>query len=178
MEKTVDLKKKMRVIEGFPGPGISYKDITTILSDPDALQAMVQQLADAADGLDFDYVLGTESRGFIVGVPVAAKLHKGFIMARKPGKLPGNLVRKSYTLEYGEASIEVDRDSIPNGARVLVMDDLLATGGTAKTACELVEAAGGVVAGTLFLTELTELGGRKALEDAGYEVRALLTWTN
>ena len=81
MEKTVDLKKKMRVIEGFPGPGISYKDITTILSDPDALQAMVAQLADAADGLDFDYVLGTESRGFIVGVPVAAKLHKGFILS-------------------------------------------------------------------------------------------------
>lgn len=178
MTKQMDLKKKMRVIEGFPGPGISYKDITTILSDADALKAMVEQLADAAKEWDFDYVLGTESRGFIVGVPVAALLHKGFIMARKPGKLPGNLIKKSYTLEYGEAAIEVDRDSISDGARVLVMDDLLATGGTAKTACELVEAAGGVVAGTLFLTELTDLGGRKVLEEAGYKVKALLTWTN
>lgn len=178
MDKQVDLKKQMRVIEDFPGPGISYKDITTILSDADALQAMVEQLADAARTWDFDYVLGTESRGFIVGVPVAARLHKGFIMARKPGKLPGNLVRKSYKLEYGEAAIEVDRDSVPDGARVLVMDDLLATGGTAKTACELVEAAGGVVVGALFLTELTDLGGRTLLEKAGYPVRALLTWTN
>ncbi|MDD7593873.1 MAG: adenine phosphoribosyltransferase [Peptoniphilaceae bacterium] len=178
MSEQVNLKEKMRVIEGFPGPGISYKDITTILADPDALQAMIDALAEAASEISFDYVLGTESRGFIVGVPVADRLHKGFIMARKPGKLPGNLIRESYTLEYGEAAIEVDRDSIPEGARVLIMDDLLATGGTAKAACALVEKAGGTVAGTLFLTELTSLGGRKVLEDEGYAVHAVLQWNN
>lgn len=178
MGEQVDLKEKMRVVEDFPGPGISYKDITTILSDSEALGAMVDQLAEAASALEFDYVLGTESRGFIVGVPVAERLHKGFIMARKPGKLPGNLIRESYTLEYGEAAIEVDRDSIPEGARVLIMDDLLATGGTAKAACALVEKAGGVVAGTLFLTELTSLGGRKVLEKEGYPVHAVLQWNN
>ncbi len=172
----VDLKKKMRVVEGFPGPGVSYKDITTILADREALQTMVDALADALDGVDFDYVLGSESRGFIVGVPVAAKLGKGFLMARKPGKLPGDLISRSYTLEYGEAAIELEEGLIPQGSRVVVMDDLLATGGTAKAACEIVEAAGGVVASTLFLTELTDLGGRHVLEQAGYEVRAILTW--
>lgn len=174
----MDLKEKMRVIEGFPGPGISYKDITTILQDPDALQAMVDQLVQALEGLSFDYILGTESRGFIVGVPVAVALHKGFLMARKPGKLPGRLLSQSYALEYGEATIEIDKDSIPVGARVVVMDDLLATGGTAKSACQLVEMAGGQVVTSLFLTELTELGGRKVLEEAGYPVRAILQWTH
>lgn len=176
--KKVDLKEKMRIIEDFPGPGISYKDITTILHDPDALEAMICSLVDASELFEFDYVLGTESRGFIVGVPVAFALHKGFIMARKPGKLPGDLLSKSYSLEYGEAIIEVDKDTIPKGARVLVMDDLLATGGTAKTCCDLVEEAGGHVAGALFLTELTELGGRKVLEEAGYKVKAILAWDN
>lgn len=178
MESTYNLKEKMRVIEDFPGPGISYKDITTILSDSEALRAMIDQLSDAAKEFDCDYVLGTESRGFIVGVPVAAVLGKGFVMARKPGKLPGNLVSKSYTLEYGQAALEVDRDAIPDGARVLIMDDLLATGGTAKTACELVEAAGGVVAGALFLTELTSLPGRRVLEEAGVRVATVLQWEN
>ncbi|MCI6156959.1 MAG: adenine phosphoribosyltransferase [Peptoniphilaceae bacterium] len=176
MNQSVDLKQTMRVIEGFPGPGISYKDITTILSNPQALASMIDQLAEALRDVEFDYVLGVESRGFIVGVPVAYQLHKGFLMARKPGKLPGNLIRKTYHLEYGDASIEIDRDALPDGARVVIMDDLLATGGTAKAASELVEQAGGKVVRTLFLTELTGLKGREVLEKEGFSVESILQW--
>lgn len=172
----MNLKEKMRVIEGFPKAGISYKDITTILQDSVSLKEMVDALAAAIKDLDFDLIVGTESRGFIVGMPVAYALNKGFVMARKPGKLPGNLLSKSYKLEYGEATIEIDKDTIAPACKVIIMDDLLATGGTAKTTCDLVKEAGGIVVSCLFLTELTDLNGRKILEDAGYPVKSLLTW--
>lgn len=175
---TMDLREKMRIIEDFPSPGISYKDITTILQDKDALKEAIDCLAKATEELDFDYVLGIEARGFIFGSALAYSLGKGFLMVRKSGKLPGNLVQASYDLEYGQASIELDKDSLPKGAKVVVLDDLLATGGTALATCGLVAEAGGEVVSTLFLTELTDLGGREALEKAGYPVISILRWAH
>lgn len=172
----MDLKSKMRIIEGFPKEGISYKDITTVLQDPEALQEMTRVLVEALKDIEYDYILGIDARGFIVGVVVALAAKKGFLMARKPGKLPGNLVQESYALEYGEATIELDVDSVPKGSRIVVMDDLLATGGTALAACRLVEKAGGQVVAVEFLTELTELGGREKIEEAGYPVISILKW--
>ncbi len=178
MEAKEHIKQTMRIIEGFPAEGISYKDITPILQDPQVFHETVDALAKALEEQEFDYILGVEARGFIVGAAVAYTLHKGFLMARKPGKLPGNLIKQSYSLEYGEAAVEMDRDTLREGDRVVVMDDLLATGGTAEAACKLVEKAGGKVATTLFLTELTEVGGRKKLEAEGYPVISLLQWSH
>lgn len=172
----VDLHEKMRIVADFPKKGISYKDITPILEDPDALQAMVDQLAASLKSMDFDYILGAESRGFVCGMPVAYKLHKGFIMVRKPGKLPGRVISESYELEYGTATVELDKDYLPEGSKVVVMDDLLATGGTALASCHLAERAGAKVVDCIFMTELTDLGGRKKLEDEGYKVKSLMTW--
>lgn len=172
----MELKEKMRIIEDFPAPGISYKDITTILQDPKAFREMVDALCEALAGVSFDYILGVEARGFVCGAPVAYAMQKGFIMVRKPGKLPGRLVRQDYTLEYGEAAVEMDRDSLPKGARVVVMDDILATGGTAAASCALAKEVGAEVVRVQFLTELTSVGGRQALETRGYEVNALLQW--
>lgn len=176
MDRREYLRSAMRIIEGFPAEGISYKDITTVLSDPKALRLMVEELSDALGGIEYDYVLGVEARGFICGSMVAVHNGKGFLMARKPGKLPGRLIRQEYDLEYGSTAIEIDVDSIPDGARIVVMDDLLATGGTAGAACQLVEKAGGVVAAVEFLTELEDLGGRKALEVQGRRVISILKW--
>lgn len=172
----VDLRKKMRIVEGFPEPGISYKDITTILQDPAALHEMVRSLIEGLEGVDYDYVLGVESRGFICGIAVAHAAGKGFLMARKPGKLPGRIIRQEYELEYGHAALELDADSMPRGAKCVIIDDLLATGGTSAAACNLVEQAGGEVAAVEFLTELEYLGGRKTLEDLGYRVVSILRW--
>lgn len=172
----MNLKDKMRVVDGFPKEGISYKDITTILQDADSLKEMTRVLTEALNDVDFDYILGIDARGFIVGVAVALEMDKGFLMARKPGKLPGNIVQESYSLEYGEATIELDVDSVPDGSRIVIMDDLLATGGTALAACNLVEKAGGKVAALEFLTELTDLEGREKLEAAGHRVISVLKW--
>lgn len=171
-----NLKDKMRIVEDFPSEGISYKDITTILQDKEAFQESVKVLEEALSGEDYDYILGIEARGFIFGAALAYATNSGFLMARKAGKLPGDLVNAKYALEYGHADIELDRDSFPEGARIVVLDDLLATGGTATAVCQLVEEIGGKVVTSLFLTELTELGGRKKLEDAGYGVKSILTW--
>lgn len=170
------LKDKMRIVEDFPSEGISYKDITTILQDRDAFQEAIQVLEDALEEETYDYILGIEARGFIFGSALAYATKTGFLMARKAGKLPGDLVNAEYALEYGHADIELDRDSFEEGARIVVLDDLLATGGTATAVCQLVEKIGGVVVTSLFLTELTELGGRKKLEQAGYAVKSILTW--
>ena len=170
------LRDTMRIIEDFPAKGISFKDITTVLQDPEAFHSMVDVLAEELQDVEYDAIIGVEARGFIVGAPVAYAMNKGFLMARKPGKLPGNLLTQNYALEYGEAEVQLDQDSVQKGQRIVVLDDLLATGGTALATCQLVERAGGEVAQVVFLTELEDLGGRKKLEEAGYTVKSILHW--
>ena len=170
----MDLKSKIRVIEGFPTEGISYKDITSLLRDKDALREMVKALSKELESYDFDYVVGIESRGFIVGALVAYELNKGFVMVRKPGKLPGKTISQSYELEYGNNTIEMHVDDIEEGSKVVIMDDLLATGGTVKACCDLVEKVGGEIQCLLFLAELTGLNAREILKD--YDVKSLVQW--
>ena len=169
----VDLRALVREIPDFPQPGIGFKDITPILADPRALDAAVTRLAELAPP-DVDIVIGAEARGFLLGPALARELGAGFVLARKPGKLPAETVRAEYVLEYGTDALELHTDAVASGARVLVHDDLLATGGTARTLCRLVEKLGGVVVGCGFLIELTFLPGRERL--AGYDVRALITY--
>ncbi len=157
------LRAAVRDIPDFPKAGILFRDISTLLLDPDAHRLAVKALADPFRDSPPDQVLGIESRGFIFGGTLALELDAGFILARKPGKLPGETEAVSYDLEYGSDSIEVHKDAIRAGSRVLVVDDLIATGGTAKAACDLVERLGGEVAGVLFLIELTGLNGRDIL---------------
>lgn len=157
-------EKSIRVIEGFPKEGISFKDISTLLSDKTAFHDSVDDLASAIKEWHPDYIIGPESRGFVLGAPVAYKLGCGFIMARKPGKLPGEIIKESYTLEYGEATIELPKGLIKKGDRIVLFDDLLATGGTLKALEHLVSTAGGSVEGTITLIELTDLQGSKNLK--------------
>lgn len=170
----MDLKSKIRVIEGFPSEGISYKDISTLLEDKDALREMVKILSDEVRDLDFDYVAGIEARGFMLGVLVAYECNKGFVMVRKPNKLPGETISESYQLEYGENTIEIHKDAIEKGSKVVIVDDLLATGGTVKACCNLIEKAGGQIEELLFLTELTGLNARDKLKD--YKVKSFVQW--
>ncbi len=171
---TVDLRSFIRDIPDFPKPGIGFKDITPVMADAQALDAAVQQLADAARSLAVDVVIGAEARGFLLGAALARELGAGFVLARKPGKLPYETVTAEYALEYGTDALELHSDAVAHGARVLVHDDLLATGGTAKALCQLVEQLGGVVVGCHFLIELTFLTGRERLR--GYDVRALIAF--
>jgi adenine phosphoribosyltransferase len=168
-----DLRALVREIPDFPQPGIGFKDITTVLADPKGLDAAVAGLAAIAPP-DVDVVIGAEARGFLLGPALARELGAGFVLARKPGKLPAATVRAEYVLEYGTDALELHTDAVASGARVLVHDDLLATGGTARTLCRLVEQLGGTVAGCGFLIELAFLDGREAL--AGYDVRALISY--
>jgi adenine phosphoribosyltransferase len=170
----VDLRDFVREIPDFPRPGIGFKDITPVLADAAALDAAVTRLAEAARPLAVDVVIGAEARGFLLGPALARELGAGFVLARKPGKLPHQTVRAEYVLEYGTDALELHSDAIAPGARVLVHDDLLATGGTAKALCELVERGGGTVAACGFLIELAFLSGRERL--AGYDVHALLRY--
>ncbi|MCL2215590.1 MAG: adenine phosphoribosyltransferase [Defluviitaleaceae bacterium] len=170
----MDLRQHIREIQDFPIPGILFRDITTVLNNPAALKAAVDAVGALAEGLEFDAVLGPESRGFIFGMPVAYNSGKAFVPVRKTGKLPAETCRKEYSLEYGSAVIEIHRDAITPGRRFIIVDDLLATGGTAKAAAELVEEMGGIVVAQIFFIELTELNGRKLL--AGQDVRALLEY--
>jgi adenine phosphoribosyltransferase len=169
----VDLRALVREIPDFPQPGIGFKDITPVLADPAGLDAAVTGLADLAPD-DVDVVIGAEARGFLLGPALARQLDAGFVLARKPGKLPADTIRAEYVLEYGRDALEIHSDAVESGARVLVHDDLLATGGTARTLCRLVEEVGGIVVGCHFLIELAFLPGRERLD--GYDVRALLTY--
>jgi adenine phosphoribosyltransferase len=169
----VDLRALVREIPDFPQPGIGFKDITPVLADPAGLDAAVTGLAALAPP-NVDVVIGAEARGFLLGPALARELDAGFVLARKPGKLPAETVRAEYVLEYGTDALEIHTDAVASGARVLVHDDLLATGGTARTLCRLVEEVGGVVVGCHFLIELAFLRGRERL--AGYEVRALVSY--
>ena len=160
-------------IPDFPRPGILFRDVTGVLDSGEGLHLAIEQLASRLDGLDFDAIAGVESRGFLFGAPLAYKLVKGFIPVRKPGKLPRAVVRQSYDLEYGSATVEMHADAVEPGQRIVVMDDLLATGGTAKAAATLVERLGGEVVKMLFLVELFDLGARESrLGD--YNVDAVL----
>jgi adenine phosphoribosyltransferase len=157
------LKTLIRSIPDFPKPGIVFRDITPLIADADALREAARLMADPFRNDGIDLVIGIESRGFIFGAAVAIELGAGFVPIRKPGKLPFKTVRQEYSLEYGTDTIEMHADAVRKGQRVLMVDDLLATGGTMAAACRLVEGLGGVVAGTSFLVELTFLGGRKKL---------------
>jgi adenine phosphoribosyltransferase len=169
-----DLAGRIRDIPDFPRPGILYKDITPLLLDAEALAAAIVRLADWARPLEVDLVVAAEARGFILGAAIARELGAGFVPARKPGKLPHETVSAEYILEYGIDALEMHADALADGARVLLHDDLLATGGTARALAELVEGRGATIVGCAFLVELGFLGGRERL--AGYDVHALLTY--
>lgn len=161
----MDLKSKVRVIEDFPKEGISFKDITTLLSDSEALRETIDVLCEEVKDLEFDYIAGIEARGFLLAMPMAYKLNKGFIPIRKPGKLPGQTISIEYELEYGTNTVEIDKDALKEGDRVLLIDDLLATGGTAKASLQLIEATGAEIACAGFLIELTGLKGIDLFSD-------------
>ena len=169
-----DLRTLIRDVPGFPKPGIVFKDIMPLCADPEALRQTVHELAAFARPLEPDIILGAEARGFIFGGALADRLHCGFVPARKPGKLPWNTVEAVYELEYGQDRLQVHADAIGKGGRVIVHDDVLATGGTAKAKIELVEKLGGEVVGLLFVVELTFLNAREKL--AGYDVQSLISY--
>ena len=159
-------------IPDFPQPGILFRDVTGVLASGDGFRLAVDAFCERLKGVDFDVVVGVESRGFLFGAPVACRLGKGFVPVRKPGKLPRATIAESYDLEYGQATLEIHRDDIKPGQRVVVIDDLLATGGTARAAAALVERLGASVAKMVFLIELVDLGGRAKL--TGYTVDNVL----
>lgn len=164
----------VRSIPDFPEPGIIFRDVTSILQDPDGLRLSIDGILEQLKGVDFDVVVGPESRGFIFGVPVAYALHKGFVPVRKKGKLPCETIEMSYDLEYGSATIEMHRDAILPGQKVVIVDDLIATGGTIEAIIKMVESLGGEVVHICFVMELAGLEGRKRLE--GYPVSSVITY--
>ena len=168
----MELASLIRDVPDFPVKGILFRDITTLIRNADAFQEVVNLLADHYVNLDIDVVVAIESRGFIFGAPLAYELGAGFVPVRKPGKLPADTISESYTLEYGTNTLEMHRDAIEPGQRVLVVDDLLATGGSARAAVNLVEQLGGEVVGVAFMIELGFLHGRDKLE--GYDVLSLI----
>jgi adenine phosphoribosyltransferase len=168
----MDLTRLIRDVPDFPVPGILFKDITTLLRDPAAFQEVIKRLGDHYAHEKVDVVAAIESRGFIFGAPLAVRLGAGFVPVRKPGKLPAKSISDSYTLEYGTNTLELHEDAIQPGQRVLVVDDLLATGGSARAAVNLVERLGGQVVGVAFLIELDFLHGRDKLN--GYPVTSLI----
>lgn len=170
----MDLKNKIRVIEDFPKAGISFKDITTILQDGEALKYTIDKLSDYVKDKKIDVIVGPEARGFLLGTPIAYNLGVGFVPVRKPGKLPSDTIKYEYELEYGSDALEVHKDAIKPGQRVLIVDDLLATGGTIGSVAKLVEQLGGVVVALNFIVELTGLNGRDKLKD--YEVNSIVQY--
>ncbi len=172
----MDLKNYVASIPGFPKEGIIFRDVTPLMQDADAFDYSVSQIAEFAKDKNVDVVVGPEARGFLFGCPVATKLHTGFVPVRKPGKLPRETVSEEYDLEYGSNKIEMHKDAIKEGQRVLIVDDLLATGGTVEAAVKLIEEMGGIVVGIAFVIELVDLKARQSLEDKGYEVFALLEY--
>jgi len=172
MEKK--LEDYVVTIPDFPEPGIMFRDITSVIQDPTGLRMAVDGLAECLKDLDFDLVIGPESRGFIFGVPVAYLLNKGFVPVRKKGKLPRETVSQKYDLEYGQAEVEIHKDAIRPGEKVVIVDDLIATGGSAEAAAKLVEKLGGKVVRMAFVMELSGLEGRKKLK--GYDIESLIVY--
>ena len=169
-----ELKELIREVPDFPKPGINFYDITTLLKQPEGLRKTVDALAAQYEGANIDAVIGIEARGFIFAPALAYHLNAGFIPVRKPKKLPAECASISYDLEYGQDTLEIHRDAIESGQRVIIADDLLATGGTAKAVCNLVEGLGGIVEGLVFVVELEFLPGRQKLE--GYDVKSLIKY--
>lgn len=170
------LEKLIRTIPDYPKPGILFRDITTLLADAKGLKKAIKTLAKRYDDDDVDAVAGIEARGFILGGAIADRLECGFIPIRKKGKLPGKTIGQEYTLEYGVDVIEIHEDAIAEGSRILIVDDLIATGGTAEAAAKLIQRSGGVVVGAAFVIDLPDLGGMKRLEAMGIDGRALVSF--
>ena len=168
------LEDYVLTIPDFPEPGIMFRDITSVIQDPDGLKLSIDGLVEKLAGVDFDLVVGPESRGFIFGVPVAYLTGKGFVPVRKKGKLPRETISRSYDLEYGKAEVEIHKDAVRPGQRVVIVDDLIATGGSAEAAAKLVEDLGGVVVKMLFVMELSGLKGREKLKN--YPVESLIIY--
>jgi adenine phosphoribosyltransferase len=171
---TLDLRTYIEDIPDYPKAGIVFRDVTPLFLDAEALEHAITLLATWADEREVDYVVAAEARGFVLGAAIAARIGAGFIPARKPGKLPREALSVEYALEYGVDALEVHRDALSGGARVLVHDDLIATGGTAEALCRLVESAGAAVVGCAFLVELAALGGRDRL--GHHDVHSLVTY--
>lgn len=169
-----EVEKYIRSIPDFPEPGIIFRDITTVTQDPEGLKIAIDSMAEKLKDLDFDVVVGLEARGFIFGMPIAYLLGKSFVLVRKKGKLPCKTISESYDLEYGQAEIEIHTDAIKPGQKVVLVDDLIATGGTIEAAIKLIERLGGKVVDNLFLVELAGLKGREKLSD--YRVDAVVTY--
>lgn len=169
-----ELKDYVRSIPDFPEPGIIFRDVTSVLQDKDGLRMAVDQMQACLDGVDFDVVVGPESRGFIFGVPIAYNMNKPFVPIRKKGKLPCETIEAEYELEYGTATIEIHKDAIKPGEKVVIIDDLIATGGTTEAMIQLVEQLGGEVVKIVFLMELAGLNGRTRL--TGYDVASVICY--
>ena len=172
--KTV--KDYIRTIVDFPHEGIMFRDVTTLFADPRGFRMAIDQMLHPFAGQEIDKVVGLEARGFILGGAIAHQLSTGFVPVRKKGKLPGPVISEEYSLEYGEAVVEVHDDAISPGEKILLVDDLLATGGTAEAGIKLIERLGGEIVGTSFIIDLPDLGGRKKLEAMGMDVQALCTF--
>lgn len=170
IKKMEEIKKKIRTVPNFPKEGIMFRDITTLLKDEEGLKLVIDAFVKRYKDTEIDVIAGIESRGFIMAGAVAYLLGKGFVPIRKPGKLPAETESIEYTLEYGTDKIEIHKDAINKGDKVLIIDDLLATGGTMDAACKLVEKLGGVVVECSLIVDLPDIGGRKKLEDDGYKV--------
>lgn len=170
----MEFKEKIRVVMDFPEKGIRFKDITTLLKDGASFHSAVDSLAGAFKEQQIDIVVGPEARGFAIGAPVAYALGAGFVPVRKPGKLPAETIRQHYSLEYGQTSLEIHKDSILPGQNILIVDDLLATGGTTRATIALIEELGGQIKGLAFMIELTYLQGRNNL--SGYQIVSLVQY--
>ncbi len=169
------LEEYVRSIPDFPEKGIIFRDVTSVLQDADGLQLAIDTMQEKISDLDYDVVVGPESRGFIFGTPIAYNNHKPFVLIRKKGKLPRETVERTYALEYGQATIEMHKDSIQPGQKVLIVDDLIATGGTTEAMIKLIESLGGVVVGVVVLIELAGLKGREKIAD--YRLEAAITYS-
>ena len=168
------IEEYVRSIPDFPEPGIIFRDVTSVIQDADGLQLAIDSMQDCLKGVDFDVITGLESRGFIFGMPIAYNLHKPFVLVRKAGKLPCENISRTYDLEYGSATIEMHKDSIKPGQKVVIVDDLIATGGSVEAAIKLVEELGGIVVKVVFLMELEGLKGRERLK--GYDVASVICY--
>ena len=168
------LEEYIRSIPDFPEPGIIFRDVTSVLQDPDGLQLAIDSMQKCMEGLDVDVIVGLESRGFLFGAPIAYNLHKPFVLVRKKGKLPCETISRSYDLEYGSAEIEIHKDAVKSGQKVVLVDDLIATGGTVEAAARLVEDLGGEIVKIVFLMELEGLKGREKLQK--YDVASVVRY--